>query len=166
MAVTAPRRISVALAIALGLWSTQTWACGELMLRTLDTMRYHAFVTHHAAAVLLYVGDVPGNQIPPDAMVLHDALERAGHKVTLVRGSNELPKVLAARHYDVVISESDDLARAASRWDASMKPVALIPVLSRGADERQARERFPLLVTGGLRELLKAIEQVTKSQVF
>ena len=156
---------AVALSVAFGLSATQAQACGELMLRSLDTMRYHAFVTHHAAAIVLYVGDDAGAPVPADAAALHDALERTGHKVTVVRGSDELSKVLAARHYDVVISDSDDLAKVSARWDGGgqAKEPALIPVLSRGADERGARARFPLLVSGGMRDLLKAIEQAMKA---
>jgi hypothetical protein len=165
MAMTSSLKISAVMAVALCLPATQAQACGELMLRSLDTMRYHAFVTHHAATIVLYVGDVPGGQVPADAMALHDALERTGHKVTVVRGSDELGKVLAARHYDVVISDSDDLAKVSTRWDGGGTPKepALIPVLSRGADERLARERFPLLVSGGMRDLLKAIDQAMKA---
>ena len=163
--MTSSLKSAACLSVALGLSATQAQACGELMLRSLDTMRYHAFVTHHAAAIVLYVGDAAGAPVPADAMALHDALERTGHKVTVVRGSDELSKILAARHYDVVISDSDDLAKVSARWDGGGHPKepALVPVLSRGADERVAKERFPLLVSGGMRDLLKAIEQAMKA---
>ena len=156
-------RPSAVLAVALCLPAAQAQACGELMLRTLDTMRYHAFVTRHPAVILLYAGDATGSGSTDDAVRLHDALERSGHTVTLVRGSDALAREVAAHRYDVVISDSDDLVKVSSRLAGSSKDPAQIPLLSQGADERLAHERFPRLVSGGFRDLLKMIEQVMKT---
>ena len=64
------------LVVALCLSAADVEACGEVMLRSLQTMRYHAFVTHHPAAILLYSGDGNGSIPREQAGKLHDGLEK------------------------------------------------------------------------------------------
>jgi hypothetical protein len=94
-----PLKTSAILVVALCLTATEAEACGEVMLRTLDTMRFHAFVTHHPASVLIYSGNA-GNHPAGQAGKLHDGLEKAGHKVSMVRGPEQLAKALAAQKFD------------------------------------------------------------------
>ena len=164
MTTTASRLKTCAFPV-LALWLVvpNAQACGELMLRSLDTMRFHAFVTHRPATIVLYDHDAHGNANAADVDKLRLALERAGHKVTVVQGADELDKAMAAHHVDVVISDSNDLAKVSSRFVKSPREPALIPLLSQNADERQVRERFPLVVSGGFRQLLRAIEQAMKA---
>jgi hypothetical protein len=156
-------KTSAILVVALCLTATQAEACGEVMLRTLDTMRFHAFVTRHPASILLYSGD-GANHPPAQAGKLHDGLEKAGHKVSVARSPDELAKELAARKYDVIVAYSDDLVAVTTQIAKASREPTLIPVLSGGADERQMRARFPHLVNGDLNELLKTIEQSSKAQ--
>lgn len=158
-----PMKTSAILVVALCLTATDVEACGEVMLRSLDTMRYHAFVTHHPAAIVLYSGDAVVNRPSTDALKLHDRLEKAGHKVSMVRGPDELARALAAHHYDVVIADASDMVGVTTQLTKSSREPTLIPVMSRGSDERQMRERFPRLVSGDLNDLLKAIEQAMKA---
>lgn len=154
-------KASAILVAVLCLVAADAQACGELMLRSLGAMRYHAFVTHHPAQILLYSGDSSNNsQRPPatDAR-LQNNLEKVGHKVSWARGTGELEQALAAHQYDVIIAYADDMAGAANQVEKASREPVLIPVLDRESDERQMRERFPRLVTGSFNQLLKAIEQ-------
>lgn len=155
------RKTSAILAGALcGAVTVDARACGELMLRSLGTMRFHAFVTKHPAAILLYAADASGKRPNPTDARLHDALERAGHKVNLARGQDELGRALADSRYDVLIAYADDMARASGQIAKVGHEPALIPVLdATAANEREMRERYPRLVTGNFNALLKAIEQ-------
>jgi len=148
------------LVVVLGLVAANAQACGELMLRGLGAMRYHAFVTSHPAAILLYSGDSASTTRPAatDAR-LHDSLEKVGHKVSLARGPGELGQALTARQYDLIIAYADDMAGATSQLAKASHEPMLIPVLDSASNERQMRERFPRLVTGNFNDLLKAIEQ-------
>ena len=154
---------SVILVVALCLTATEAEACGELMLRTLDTMRFHAFVTRHPASILVYSVD-GGSHPPAQTGKLHDGIERAGHKVSMARGPEELAKALASRKYDIVVAYADDLVAVTTQISKTSRELTLIPVLNGGADERQMRARFPHLVSGDLNDLLKTIEQSTKPQ--
>jgi len=156
-------KTSAILVVALCLTTTEAEACGEVMLRTLDAMRYHAFVTHHPASILLYSGDGGANHPPAQASKLHDGLQKAGHKVSMARGPDELAKALAAHRYDVVVAYADELVAVTSQITQASRDPTLIPVLNGGADERQMRARFPHLVSGDLNELLKTIEQSMKA---
>ena len=155
---------SAILVVVICLTATDAEACGEVMLRSLDTMRYHAFVSRHPATIVLYSGDAVVDRPSTEAvMKLHDRLEKAGHKVRMVRGRDELAKALAAHHFDVVIADADDMVSVTTQLANASRDPTLIPLLSRGSDERQMRERFPRLVSGGLNDLLKAIEQAMKA---
>lgn len=158
-----PLQTSAILVVALCLSATEAQACGEVMLRTLDTMRFHAFVTRHPASVLIYSGDT-ANHPPAQAGKLHDGLEKAGHKVTLARGPEQLAKALAAQKFDVVVAYADDIVTVTTQATKASREPTLIPVLEGGADERQMRTRFPHLVNGDLNDLLKTIEQSMKAQ--
>ena len=140
-------------------------ACGELMLRSLGGMRYHAFVTRHPAEILLYSRDTTGGSKRPTASdaKFHDSLEIVGHKVTMVRGSDELGQALAARKYDVIIGYAADMVAATSQIAKASREPKLIPVLDTESNERQMRERFPFLVTGNFNDLLRTIEQAMKA---
>jgi hypothetical protein len=155
---------SAILVVAICLTAADAQACGELMLRTLGTMRYHAFVTHHPAVILLYAGDSIVKRPAAIYGKLHDELERAGHKVNMARGPDELAKALAARHYDVVVAYADDMVSVTTQVTRASGEVTLIPVIDSTVDERQMRERFPHLVSGNLNDLLKAIEQAMNAR--
>jgi len=158
-----PIKTSAILVVALCLTATEAEACGEVMLRTLDTMRFHAFVTRHPASILLYSGE-SATHPPTQAGKLHDGLEKAGHKVSMARGPEQLASALASRKYNVVVAYADDLVAVTTQIAKASREPTLIPVLNGGADERQMRARFPQLVNEDLNELLKIIEQSMKVQ--
>jgi len=154
-----------AILVTLCLTAVDAQACGELMLRSLGGMRYHAFVTRHPAQILLYSRDAASNSKRPSASDarFHDSLEKVGHKVTVVRGPDELGQALAARHYDVIVGYAEDMLAATSQIAKAAREPSLIPVLDTASNERQMRERFPLLVTGSFKDLLRTIEQAMKA---
>jgi hypothetical protein len=80
------------LIVAISLGATEAQACGELILRSLGTMRYHPFVTRHPAQILLYAGDGVVKHPPEIETKLHDFLEKAGHRVAIARGPEELAR--------------------------------------------------------------------------
>jgi hypothetical protein len=124
-------------------------------------MRYHAFVTHNPASILLYSDGPAGGAKRPAATDprLHDNLEKVGHKVGMARGSGELAHALAGNRYDVIVAYADDMLAASGQIANATPEPKLIPVLDDASNERVMRERFPRLVTGSFKDLLKAIEQ-------
>ena len=159
----ASMKTSAILVVALCASATEVQACGEVMLRTLDTMRFHAFVTKHPATVLLYSSD-SAKYPPAQAAKLHDGLEKAGHKVSMARGPEQLAKALATQKYAVVIAPAADIATVATQAANASREPTLIPVLDGVADEQQIRARYPHVAKGGIQELLKTIEESMKSQ--
>jgi len=153
---------SAILVLALCLTAAEAQACGELMLRALGGMRYHSFVSKHPADILLY-SDAATAPPPAVAARLHDSLEKAGHKVSMVQGPDQLGQALAARAFDVIIAPSGDMLAVSSQIAKASREPTLIPVLDKGSNESQMRERFPRLVTGSLNDLLRTIEQAMKA---
>ena len=127
------KRTSAVLVVALCFTTMEAQACGEVMLRTLGAMRYHAFVTRHPAAIVIYSGEAGLKHPPEYDAKLHDSLEKAGHKVIIARGPDELAQALAAHHQDVIIAFVDDIGRVANQIAKGSPEPALIPVLDSGA---------------------------------
>jgi len=155
------RNTSATLVVILYAAVSQARACGEVMLRALGTMRYHAFVTHNPATILLYSDDPTGNAKRPAATDprLHDNLEKVGHKVSMARGAGELGQALAGNRYYVIVAYADDMLSVTRQIAKATPEPKLIPVLDNALNEREMRERYPRLVTGTFKDLLKAIEQ-------
>ena len=155
------RKTSILLLAALGGASMEAHACGELMLRGLGTMRFHAFATHTPASILLYSGAAATNSAVPAATDprLYNGLKRVGHKVKLAQGPGELEQALATHRFDVMIAYANDMVAAMPQMANASPEPTLIPVLHELASERAMRERYPRLVTGNFKDLLRAIEQ-------
>jgi len=156
-------KTSAILVVAICLTAQEAQACGEVMLRALGTMRYHSFVTAHPAEILIYSGNSAAKRPQANGAKLHADLEKAGHKVRVAQGPDELAKALAAHRYDVLVAYADDMVNIVNQIAKASREVALIPVSDGGADEAEMRARFPRLVGRDLNDLLKAIEQVTKT---
>ena len=159
------RKTSALLLAALGSAAIEAQACGELMLRGLGTMRFHAFATANPANILLYSSASAADSKVPVATDarLHASLERVGHKVKLARGDVELAQALSSSRFDVMIAYANDMVAATNRIASTSRGPTLIPVLHDLASEREMRERYPRLVTGNFKDLLRAIEQAMSS---
>jgi len=155
------RKASAMLLAALGSAAMEAQACGELMLRGLGTMRFHAFANQTPASILLYSASVATNSALPAATDarLHNGLKRVGHKVQAARGAGELEQALSTGRFDVMIAYANDMAAAMTQMTNASRAPTLIPVLHDLASEREMRERYPRLVTGSFKDLLRAIEQ-------
>jgi hypothetical protein len=153
------------LVLALCFTTMQAQACGEVMYRMGGALRYRAFITHHPANILVYIGPSTLAHASTDNAKFHDNLEHAGHKVTLIKDEAALAKALATQSYDVVITYAGDVDLVTSQLTKVQREPVLIPVLDRNAkDEKAMRERFPQLVSedANLNQFLKVIEQSMK----
>ena len=155
------------LILALCFTAVDAQACGEVMYRMGGALRYHAFITRNPANILLYVGAAAREHASNDSMKFHDNLEKAGHRVTLANGPDELARALAAHPYDVVITYAGDIDAVTSQIASSAREPTLIPVIDRDSpNERRMRERFPRIVSedANLNQFLKVIEQSMKAK--
>ena len=160
-------KTSALLVLASCLSAINAQACGELTSRMGGALRYRAYVTHHPAAILVYVGPASQQHFSEDGTKLHDSLAKAGHKVTLAKGPAELSQALAAHAYDVIVVYAGDLDSVTTQIAQASRDPALIPVIDRNAkNERAMRERFPRLVDedANLNQFLKLIEQSMKDK--
>lgn len=161
------KKTSAILVLALCFTAIDAQACGEVMYRMGGALRYHAFITRNPANILLYAGTAGEQHLSADTPKFHENLEKAGHKVTVVRGPDELAKALAAHPYDVIITYAADLDSVTSEIAKASREPALIPIIDRGAtNEREMRERFPRMVSedANLNQFLKVIEQSMKAK--
>lgn len=167
MNASGPFIAAFVLAVGLSASFHDAVACGEVLTRTGNALRYHSFVTRHPAQILLYSG--PATQALSDGsrQRFHDNLERAGHKVTLVTNAAELASAFSARTYDVVITFASDLDDLSGELATAANQPTLIPVLQRDTpNTNELRQRYPHLLTdtANLNHFLKAIEQSMKAR--
>ena len=158
------KKTSSIVIVAVCLCAAEAQACGELMLRSLGTMRYQPFVTRNPADILLYVGDESSSKRPPAASArLHAALERAGHRVNTAQGPRAFEQALNTHRYNIIVAFSDDMVSVEGQVPKTEREPALVPVLDSAENERQMRERFPHLVIGNLKDLLRMIDKTMKA---
>ena len=162
-----PRPSAAILASVLCLSVCAAQACGEVMFRAGAALRYHAFVTRHPAAILLYDSRAPVQPLLTRQSRLHDELERAGHHVTVVRGPDELARALAANTYDVLVADVGAMDKLQRQFADVSRAPTLIPVVDEASqDEGALRDRFPRLVRSNadVNDYLKLIEQSMKAR--
>ena len=150
------------LAVAISAQNAQ--ACGEVMYRMGGALRYHAFITHHPAQILLYVGPAAQEANKSDGGSFPHSLQKAGHKVTVVDTPEELAQALAAHPYDVVIAYATDLPAINEQIARVAHEPSLIPVFQRGNES--ARRQYPLALNedANLNQFLKTIEETMRSR--
>ena len=124
---------SIASAIALMVASAPVLACGEGAFNAGKGLAYQGYLAPRPATVLVYATPDP-TVSEADRQSLYAGLQKAGHKVTVVKDASELAGALRDRHYDVVITAFDavDTVQAATAdvGNATGK-TALLPVVAR-----------------------------------
>ena len=134
-------------------------ACGEGMFNTGKGLRYQAYLAPRPAAVLVYtVPDASSGE--RDA--LYAGLEKAGHRVTVVRDADALKRAIAEHRYDVVISAFDVVDAIPAQADTEAAAPTVLPVVARSdRNSPQLRSRFDLFVLDGasLGQYLRAINK-------
>jgi ABC-type amino acid transport substrate-binding protein len=159
------RVIAIALCAAIGAGATsQAQACGEVMYRMGGALRYHAFITRHPAEILMYADAATLAEPSAHREEFHHNLEKAGHKVTVVAGPQELSQALAAHRYDVIIAYAASLPAINAQLAHAQREPSLIPVFPNG--DEAARKQYPLALNedANLNQFLKTIEQTMKSR--
>ena len=160
------KKTSAILVLALCFTAIDAQACGEVMYRMGGALRYHAFITRNPANILVYARTATQQHASTNDK-FNENLEKAGHKVTVAHGPDELAKALAAHPYDVIITYAGDLDTVTNQIAKASREPALIPVIDRSApNERELRNRYPRMVNedANLNQFLKVIEQSMKAK--
>jgi hypothetical protein len=151
-------------ALATSLPATDAQACGEVMFRSGDVMRYRAFTTRHPAAILVYVAE---NEAASDGdLAFVRGLGRAGHKVTVARGPARLALALGTGSYDLVIGHATLLDGAMPQMSQGARGPTLIPILAHGDRASGVAQRFAHVIAedADFNSVLRAIEHAMKSR--
>ena len=156
---------TTALLLVVAISAQDAQACGEVMYRMGGALRYRAFITHHPAEILLYVGSPSKGAAGSDESNFHHNLEKAGHKVTMIDSPEALGKALATHPYDVIIAYAADLPAINTQIAHVAHEPSLIPVFQRGGDD-SLRKDYPLAINedANLNQFLKTIEQTMKAR--
>jgi hypothetical protein len=141
------------LGLVLAAASTTATACGEGMFNSGQGLSYQTYLAPRPALVLIY--DPAGAAAQP----LYAGLERAGHKVTVVRDAQALAEATTTGRFDVVIG---GLAALEALPTASAH---LLPVVTR-SDRQRAQARFGtvLLDGAGLSQYLRGIHRALTAE--
>lgn len=148
-APTMPAIVAFAAAFA----SLPAFACGEGQFNMGQGMRYQGYLAPRPATVLVYDGD------PAQRRNIYQGLNRAGHRLTVVRNADDLAQAIRDKHFDVVISDLDE---SAAIGGASTR---LLPVVQRQQrNEAGIRSRFRVFLLDGasLGQYLKGIDQLVR----
>ncbi len=135
--------------------SPAAWACGEAMFNMGKGLRYQGYLTPRPATVLVYDSD------PMQRRDVYVGLYRAGHKLTVVKSTQDLTEALQQGRFDVVISTLSQVDDVRSR--AGKRNVLLLPVVQRSQrNAPEVRDQFRVFLIDGasLGQYLKGIERV------
>ncbi|MEO8803437.1 MAG: hypothetical protein ABI304_03795 [Rudaea sp.] len=152
------------LAATLALITFDAGACGESMFHSGQAMRYHAFISRQPANILVYRPDTTDSSV--DQKRIFAGLEKAGHKVTVVRTNQALARALADRQYDVIIAGARDMSAISALLGKEQHEPALLAVLTSGPADESLRQRYPdnLRDSDGLNQYLKTIEHTMQTR--
>ena len=133
-------------------------ACGEGQFNMGHGLRYQGLLAPRPATVLIYStqGDPVASQ-----QALVKGLRESGHKVVAVSDTDAMAAALAANHFDVLITDYENVDVAAAKAQAAGPAApALVPVVARSMrHDAGLRDRFRAFVLDGasLGQYLKSI---------
>jgi hypothetical protein len=119
-------------------------ACGEMMFNAGRGLPFQSYLAPHPADVLVLWTDARHDEY-------YAALERAGHRITLVADAEDIAAELAANHFDIVIADFDALSQVpqavASNTGSGPR---LLPIIARNLRKSpQVRDRFEQFLIDG-----------------
>jgi hypothetical protein len=131
-------------------------ACGENQFNMGQGLSYQKFLAPRPASILVFDEDAAEHK------ALYSGLARAGHKVSVVRTSEDASRATSARGFDVIIADLVDAERFAA--DASAEARVLPVVQREQRNQPGLRERFdPFVVDGAsLGQYLKSIDRLVR----
>ena len=146
-------RILPAIAACLAvLASPPAIACGEGQFNMGKGMQYQGYLAPRPATVLVY------DAAPEQRRSIYQGLHRAGHRLTVARSADDLSRALAAKHYDVVISDLDK----SGAIGAGGRLMPVVPRQQRNDSTLRDRFRVFLLDGASLGQYLKGIDQLVR----
>lgn len=109
-------------------------ACGELRFNAGRGLPFQSYIAPRPADVLVVLGDAI-----QDGYL--EALEEAGHRLTIVSNADAVATELGKRRYDIVIAGYDALDAVTPQVDSAPDSPRLLPVVAR------ALRKDPLLLS-------------------
>lgn len=125
--------------------AAQASACGEGIFSMGDGLRYDGYMAPRPATVLIYE---PDGDATPERIAIYRGLARAGHKVTLVSGSQYLTQALAGQTFDIVITDNQNAQALALATGLSNTAVARQLVVVSNKPDRGSVSSGPAFVRG------------------
>ena len=150
------RHFKLPLAVALALFASVVFACGESMFQSKQGMRYHGFTTQRPADILFYHPEAAAGE---STKQIYDGLQRAGHHLTVAVEEGAAVDALTSRHFDLIIASPSDMDALAARLDSSTRIPTPLAIVDEAAKPDPAR--FPQYVrqNDGIDKYLKTIER-------
>jgi hypothetical protein len=146
-------RFLVPVLLALAPFGAQ--ACGELRFNAGRGLPFQSYIATRPADVLV----VRGAAVEEGYL---EALEAAGHHLTIVASAGAVAAELGRQHYDVVIAGYEALEAVSPQVDAASSSPRLLPVVERALRKDPVVTRFGqvLLDTASIGQYLTVINKL------
>jgi hypothetical protein len=134
-------------------------ACGELRFNAGRGLPFQSYIATRPADVLV----VRGAAVEEGYL---EALEAAGHRLTVVASAGAVAAELGKQRYDIVIAGYDALDAVSSQVDAAPDAPRLVPIVGRALRKDPLVTRFSaiLLDNASLGQYLTVINKVLVSR--
>ena len=127
----------VLVSVLLSAGSSGAEACGDKFLRVGRGARYQrAYVAVHPASLLLVAR--PGSSVAAALKELEPTLKRAGHKPVVIRDAAAVPNALEHGHFNIVLTDIQDLPSLESATRSTGARVDVLPFLGQPTPEARA----------------------------
>jgi len=164
------RRITIAFVIALGISLLSIAfadACGDKLLRIGRGARFQR--TMHPAMVLIYLPSSATADASTKAPKLQAFLKKAGHKSSIVQGTDRLSQALGSGQYDVVLVGLAEVSGVQRQAEAAVSKPVVVPLIFNAskAEVAAAKKRYRCVVKNPNDgdEYLDAIEEAMRSRM-
>jgi hypothetical protein len=140
------RRTAICLALLSSLVpGANAWACGDKMVEIGRGVRYQRASAVRPASIVMFLSPGFDRQA---ANKLRSELVLVGHRVQMVDDAAALASILNAKHFDIVLTNVDNLALVTERVGATESKPVIIPLIDRSARDSAAeiQRRFPFVM--------------------
>jgi len=156
----APKLTRCLVLAAMLLGPSAVFACGEMMFNAGKGLPFQSYLAPRPADVLILHSNANDD-------AYYEALERAGHRLTLVLDPRDIETQLQEHNFDIVIADYDSLDAMPAAVASNAGP-RFLPVVARSARKNpQVRERFEQILLEGasIGQVLTVINRVVAAAI-
>jgi hypothetical protein len=137
------KRIVICLSLLSFAVGGNAWACGDKMVQIGRGVRYQRANAVRPATIMMVLGPRFDRDV---AKRLRSELVLVGYKVQILDDNAAFAPTIEAKHFDIVLTDVNNLSAVTERVDAMASRTTVIPVMERSDAAAEVQRRFPVVL--------------------